>query len=144
MGLHHGRAIEEIARGVAAGTVRAELTVMDVLVTRDAVARDVPEVERYVAGPAGRLTVRPDEGKAMFRVIELGAEVRRHPRLGAVAHGALLLELAVGISDLLLRRRRPSHEQRQRRRREDASRAHEPPLLTLSPWHASHLLGTGR
>src|SRR5882762_8289369 len=140
---HHDRAVEKVAGRVTAGAVRAELTMVDILVTRRAVARRAMKVERRMTGPARGLSVRSDKREALLRVIEFGADARGGPRFRAVAHGALFLQFAVRVLCGLLRARGRAPEPRQDDGKCEGSPSHDP-LLTVSPWHVSHLPDRGR
>jgi len=89
----HGHPVDEAPGVVARSAVRAQFALVHVLVAGAAGRLLARKIERTMTVLAGRALVRAGQRQSVLGVIELAAQLRRHPRLGAVTESALLLHL---------------------------------------------------
>lgn len=114
VGTGHGGAIKEAPGAMTACAVRPNLAAVRVAMTRDALARSTPEVQRDVAAPArcGRMGAKQWE-LPRATMVEGVADPRRCPALRAVAFTTRLRERPVRVLNggLLCARDRGTQEE---------------------------------
>ncbi len=91
----HPAAVDEAAGRVAAHAIGAELPAMRILVAGSTGGRGALEVQRLMAGTAGRRRVGADQRKAELVVVERPADRDLGPPFGPVAGDAVELQLTV-------------------------------------------------